>query len=98
MTVKTPSKDKPDSPTTTLTVTDIFLLLAHNRRRNILHFLVGHAGSVSLSALAEQLAVREDDVSRDHHERILTSLYHIHLPKLAEARVIDYDVEHETVT
>lgn len=98
MTTKTPSKPTPDSSTTNLTATDIFPLLAHNRRRNILHFLAGHAGSVPLGALAEQLALWEDSVSRDHYERILTSLYHIHLPKLTEAGVIEYKIEQETVT
>jgi hypothetical protein len=98
MTTETPTGRAPDTPTTDLTATDIFPLLAHDRRRNALHYLAGRAGSVPLGELAEQLAIWEDDPTHDQYERILTSLYHIHLPKLAEAGVIDYKIEQETVT
>lgn len=98
MTTKTPTGRAPDTLPTDLTATEIFPLLANNRRRNLLHYLAGRAGSVSIGELAEQLAIWEDAPTYDQYERILTSLYHIHLPKLAEAGIIDYEIEQETVT
>jgi hypothetical protein len=98
MTSENPAGRAPSSSPTDLTATDLFPLLAHDRRRNILHYLAGRAGSVPLGELAEQLAIWEDDPTHDHYERILTSLYHTHLPKLVEAGVIDYRVKQETVT
>ena len=97
MTTKTPAKRASDNSTIDLTATEIFPLLAHDRRRNILHYLAGRSGSVPLGELAEQLAIWEDDPTHDQYERILTSLYHIHLPKLVAAEVIEYRVEEETV-
>lgn len=98
MTTKNPAKRASDTSTPDLTATDILPLLSHDRRRNILHYLAGRAGSVQLAELAEQLAIWEDDPTHDQYERILTSLYHIHLPKLVEADVIEYRVEEETIT
>lgn len=98
MTTENPAKRASDTSTTDLTATDIFPLLAHDRRRNILHYLAGRAGSVPLGELAEQLAIWEDDPTHDQYERILTSLYHIHLPKLVAAEMIEYRVKDETIT
>lgn len=98
MTTKTPTKTTYDPSTADLTATDIFSVLAADRRRNILHYLAQRPGSVPLGELAEQVAVWEDDPTYDQYERILTSFHHQHLPKLVEAGLVEYDVEQETVT
>ncbi|QLG29192.1 hypothetical protein HUG10_17380 [Halorarum halophilum] len=95
-------KTKPDdssSGTSTgdLNPTTIFDLLAHDHRRYTLHYLSQKVGAVSLGDLAEQIAIWEADPTYDYYERVLTGLHHTHLPKLAGAGVVCYDVERETV-
>lgn len=80
-----------------LSPTKIFDLLRDDRRRYILHYLFRHPGVVSLNDLADQITRWEEKLSYDCYERILTSLYHIHFPKLANAGLIQYDTEQETV-
>lgn len=97
MKTKTPVESPRSPRTDDLTATDIFPLLADDRRRYVLHCLSQHVGSVSLGELAEQLALREDDPTYDHYERILTSLHHCHLPKLVDGGLVHYHVEQEGV-
>lgn len=75
----------------------IHSLLADDRRRYAMYYLTRRVGAVTIGDLAEQIALGEGDLSRDRYERIVTGLYHIHLPKLAAAGVVQYDLEEETV-
>lgn len=75
----------------------IFPLLADGQRRYTMHYLARKVGAVAISDVAEQIALWEGDLSRDRFERIVTGLYHRHLPKLREAGVVDYDFDVETV-
>lgn len=75
----------------------VFPLLADDRRRYTMHYLASKVGTVAISDVAEQIALWEDDPSRDRFERIVTGLYHTHLPKLRDAGVIEYDLDVETV-
>lgn len=93
---------KPDdsangTSTENLSPTMIFDLLAHDHRRYTLHYLSQRVGAVSLGDLAEQIAIWEADSTHDNYERVLTGLHHTHLPKLADAGVVCYNVEQETV-
>ncbi|PSQ45111.1 hypothetical protein BRD15_12510 [Halobacteriales archaeon SW_6_65_15] len=83
--------------TAELSPTAIFDLLADDRRRYALHYLSRKVGAVPLGELAEQIAVHEGDPTRDRYDRILTGLYHNHLPKLSDSGVVRYDPERETV-
>lgn len=96
MTLKTPAELPNSSQTAELTATDIFPLLADDRRRDILRSLPEN-GTVSLGELAERLAVRERDPTYDCYERILTDLHHSQLPALVDGGLVHYDVEQETV-
>lgn len=97
MTTKTPVESPHSQSTNELTATDVFPLLADDRRRYVLHYLSGQVGTVSLGELAEQIAIREDNPTYDHYERILTSLHHRHLSQLVDAGLVHYDVEGEAV-
>ena len=97
MKTKTPDTSVSSTDTPDLTPTTVFGLLANTRRRYVLHYLSQTVGAVSFDDLAEQIALWEDDPTYDRYERILTGLYHTHLPKLADAGVVRYDVERETV-
>ncbi len=55
-----------------------------------------------LSDLVEQVVTWEtetssDDVPDDYRRRVEASLHHMHLPKLADANIIDYDPRSESI-
>ncbi|WP_137285066.1 DUF7344 domain-containing protein [Halorussus salinisoli] len=71
----------------------IFEILVPERRRHALYVLYRRGEPITLLDLADEVAALEDaDV-----ERVATSLHHVHLPKLAETGVADFDAEAETV-
>lgn len=81
-----------------LTREDIFEVLSNRRRRCVLHYLrsLNPGETTSLSEIASQVAAWENDldVSAVDYERrksVQTSLYQLHLPKLAEKGVVAYD-------
>lgn len=80
-----------------LSPTEIFELLTHQRRRHALRYLVRRVGAVHLGELAEHVALREGDPTRDRYERVLTGLVHTHVPKLADAGVVRYDPDRKTL-
>lgn len=73
-----------------------FDLLSNGRRRFVLQQLQRRREGVELSDLAEELAAEEngvppDELSAQQRKRTYVSLYQTHIPKLAEAGVVDYD-------
>lgn len=87
---------------TTVSADVLFDVLAEQRRRYVLHCLREHATSMTLSDVADEVAALEhetpvDDVPAEAVERIYLSLYHSHVPKLADANVVEYDPERDTV-
>ncbi|WP_134670514.1 DUF7344 domain-containing protein [Halorussus marinus] len=80
----------------TLTTDEVFELLSDADRRCALVVLRRADGAVSLGELASAtVAIAEDrdpeGVADDERERTATALHHRHLPRLAEAGVVDYD-------
>lgn len=76
-------------------------LLATERRRHALRCLTDH-GSLALPDLADEVARREHDaplpeIPEDAVLRIYLSLYHTHVPKLAEAGVVRYSQDRDVV-
>jgi len=76
-------------------------LLAHHRRRHVLVCLNQH-GKLPLADLADEVAAREDDepitrISEDAVLRVYSSLWHAHIPKLAESNVVEYDQDQDIV-
>ncbi len=82
---------------------DIFDLLSVERRRYAIHYLSEVPdGVATLDDLSEQVAAWETDtavadVPDDFRRRVEASLHHTHLPRLADANVIDYDARSESV-
>jgi len=79
----------------TLELDKVFAALGHPRRRYLLYTLVNASSEETLSELATKLAAWEQDkpVSgvTDHERRdVHLSLYHSHIPKLADLGVLDY--------
>jgi hypothetical protein len=74
----------------------VFDILKNRRRRQVLRYLMAIDGAASIGDLAEQLAAWENDVPKGditykQRKRVYISLHQTHLPKLDDARVVDYD-------
>lgn len=74
----------------------IFEVLRASRRREVLRYLDAHGGEASVGTLAEHVAAVENDtepmsVSSTQRKRAYVALYQVHLPKLADYGVIDYE-------
>lgn len=74
--------------------------LAHDRRRVALSVLVDHGGAIARRDLARRTLARERDVSKQdvsttEVDEALSSLYHVHLPKLRDTGLV---VEDDTET
>ncbi|MFC6718879.1 hypothetical protein ACFQGT_14650 [Natrialbaceae archaeon GCM10025810] len=78
----------------------VFDLLANRRRRYALYYLYDRPDGVSsLDDLVDGVLtyeVIEGDVE-DHRTTVRTSLQHVHLPKLEDAGIVEYDPRSETV-
>ena len=76
----------------------LFELLADRRRRHILQCLTDQPDGVAeFTDLVDAVVGHEPETDAGDRETVRTSLYHVHLPKLAEAGVIDYDTRSEAV-
>lgn len=85
-----------------LSLDTIYELLADERRRNAIAFLREHE-ALTLPDLADEIACREYDrpITEIPEEKVLhvySSLWHTHVPKLAEANVVAYDQDRDIVT
>ncbi len=75
-------------------LTRSFDVLSNYRRRLVLyHLLNSFDGVAHQDALAEIIIDETDglDLTNDAHHRVMTSLIHIHLPRLADMGLIEID-------
>ena len=73
----------------------IFDILKNERRRQALHYL-REEPTTTLSDLSEHVAALENDkpireLTSSERKRVYVGLYQCHLPKMADAGVLDYD-------
>ena len=84
-----------------LSLSTAFDLLARRPRRRLLAWLQQHAADeVTIDAIGRQLSNAGADGSADAEEwggQVELALHHVHLPKLAEAEVVTYDRDAETI-
>lgn len=78
--------------------TTMFEALSEVRRQYTLQYLAQKPAAVPLGDVAEYIAIREGEPTRDRYERIITGLYHQHIPHLCDARIVTYDDTHKTVS
>lgn len=93
---------EPVADSETLSKNVVFELLTSPRRRGVIRYLKATGGEVTRGELAEQLAAAEHDidqeaVSAQQRKRLYISLYQVHLPRMADAEVIEYDEDRGTV-
>lgn len=94
---------RPDAADAELSPSVVNELLASERRRYVLYYLLGFDTVVSVDEITEQVAVWEketppDDVPADFYERVHVSIVHQHLPKLVDEDAVDYDEGTNLVT
>lgn len=80
----------------------IYGLLADERRRCALVYLQKHR-SIGLPDLAEEVACQENDASitdltEEEIKRVYMEFWHVHIPKLVDADIVEYDQERDRVT
>ena len=85
-----------------LSADTILELLANRRRRYLLYALRGQEGPIELSTLAETVAgwehdVPPADVEKNEYKSVYVSSVQCHVPKLADAGVVDHDENNHTV-
>lgn len=84
------------------TVDEVYEVLADERRRRAVASLAEARPPVDGGTLARSVAAAEADapteaVSDDRAKRVHAKLYHVHLPKLDAAGLVEYDAEDDTV-
>ena len=75
-------------------VDSLLQLLGNRRRRTLLAFLARRAEeTVGVDDVVDALVARErpEPGPGTHRERVAIDLHHVHIPKLAEAGVVEYD-------
>lgn len=81
---------------------DRFRLLAHARRRELIRLLDEIDSPVSLDDLVRELVVQErevpaSEIDREQFRQCKITLYHRHLPRLADADVVEFDADRRIV-
>jgi len=92
------STEEPESDTARdgITHDDCFDLLSNHRRRYALYYLQQNGDGATLGELADYVAAWENDieadaVSYDERKRVYTSLQQVHLPRMDEMDVVEFD-------
>ncbi|WP_202935048.1 DUF7344 domain-containing protein [Halorussus amylolyticus] len=100
-TVESDLDDAGDGADPPFSVTGLFDALADQRRRHALVTMLAH-GDLPLPDLADEVAVAERDVPLSDIDpetvlEVYLSLYHTHVPKLADVGLATYDQERDFV-
>jgi len=90
-----------ETQTADLTAAERHALLESDRRRDTLSILANRTGPIPLETIASEVAARDstvDETDTAALDATAMSLHHIHLPKLDEAGMIDYDPTTNKIT
>lgn len=82
-------------------LTEAFDLLTHPHRRYVLYYLSNESNVVNIDTLAVAIAKWDGEhtgTAQTNHEEILWTLHHTHLPKLADAGVITFGPNRDSIT
>jgi hypothetical protein len=98
-----PAQQSPAEKEDTISHDDCFELLSNHRRRFTLHYLRQADNGTELGELAEQVAAWEneialEDISYDQRKRVYTSLQQVHLPRMDDMGVVEFDDREGRVT
>jgi DNA-binding transcriptional ArsR family regulator len=84
---------------TALSLDELFDILRNARRRHVVELLDEYGGEAEFRELTDAVARRETGapVSYEERKRVYVSLRQSHLPRLADAGVVEYDRDRGTV-
>ena len=90
---------KPEVDTRELSEDTVFTLLSARRRREMLRILMQLGGETTVADLVVEVANREHGRESNAAKRkaIYVSLHQTHIPKFAEAGVLEHDVANQTI-
>lgn len=96
-----PASTEASDESTSLSKDVIFDIIKNRRRRLVLDFLRNRQ-TTTLPDLAEHVAAVENEkeirrLTSSERKRVYVGLYQCHLPKLADAGVIDYNPDRKTI-
>ncbi|WP_418286028.1 DUF7344 domain-containing protein [Halorubrum sp. DTA46] len=99
---ESPSSEGQEIPVEVLELAHVYEALSHPRRRYLCYSLLEDTRR-SLRELARNIAAWENEIPEDavtdsQQQRVYVSLYHVHVPKLADDGVVWFDAASETVT
>lgn len=83
-----------------LSIDATLALLSNFDRRCILSYLTDQSdGCATVDELVDYLVARKAERSgtRPSHDHVLTTLHHVHVPKLADAGVVEYDARSQEI-
>lgn len=94
-----PADDLP--PAGILSLDHVFEALSHPRRRYLCYTLLA-SPEWNLETLAAKIAAWENDtipeaVTDERRNQVYVSLYHAHVPKLADEGIVSFDPDTETI-
>lgn len=92
--------DQSTASTASLSLDETLELLANYERRRVLGFLMDAPdGTAAMDELVDHLSTRRAERvgERPGRSHVTTTLHHVHLPKLADAGVVEYDARGRTV-
>lgn len=91
-----PSPEQTEEESGELSQDDRFDLLSNHRRRYALHYIKHNGDRATLGELSDQIAAWEneielEEVGYDERKRVYTSLQQVHLPRMDETGVVEFD-------
>jgi hypothetical protein len=84
-----------------LSETAQYELLADERRKTTIEVLSDRCGTMGLRTIADDVARQDAGIDAGNQEavdRVATRLHHVHLPKLDDAGLLEYEPTTQTVT
>lgn len=91
-----------NNPTEPARREEVYRVLADHRRRYVLHHLNASTVPLALADVADELVRWETDKKpievQEKREQMYSSLYHCHIPKLADANLVSFDVAQKRVS
>ncbi|HZD42558.1 MAG TPA: hypothetical protein VE134_00730 [Methanomicrobiales archaeon] len=69
----------------------VYSILADSERRAIVRNLAANGASGTISDLIQWVPEQRDAVTNEDEQALHIRLHHLHLPKMAEAGIIEYD-------
>ena len=75
-------------------------ILANRDRRSVIEYLRDTPyHTATIDELANHLVSRKAEQATEHpgHDHVRTTLHHVHVPKLVDAGVIDYDARNQEI-